>query len=140
MFCKGLNWISHMVLNQQLTEYQYVDFVEWFDLTLWYPTNYIEMKEKGWHKEYSEDNKYVSKKYNKINYELYKAIYKDYPKKEELLKYVQKKFIEYGLDVDKATEQLCEMLSINTNKTITIDGKEIKISSESYDELRKNLL
>ena len=139
LLCKNLKWISYMILNQQLTEDQYDDFMSWFEFEKLYATNYKEVKEKGWHKDYKKTNTYVEKKCDLSDYDLYKEVYKDYPNKEELLKYVQKKFKEYWLNIEKATEQLCDMLSIE-NKTIIIDGKEINISSESYEELKKNLL
>ena len=96
-----------MILNQQLTEKQYNDFMEWFSFNIQYPTNYIEIKEQ-WLKGENIELKYEDLK----DYDLYKEIYKNYPKKEYLLKYIKTKFKKYWLNVEKAVDQLSDILSI----------------------------
>lgn len=131
VLCKDQRGIAYMVLNQQLSEEDSEDFqkklTEIIDHWLPYTTNYTELKEKGWHTEYNEDNEYVSDEISGEVYEDAPPYTKQYhyawskcPKKQEIIDLI--KFCKY-LDTEPALKVFTKITGIDT-KTITKTKKK----------------
>jgi len=136
-----------MVLNQQLTKEESLDFYEkitdLLDGFIPYTTTYLEMKESGWNKGCFKKNKYVSEVLSDEEppyIKQYHNAWSTFTKKKELIQFI--KDCKY-LDTIPALDILEKVTGISEKKDlhkIKIDGKEIEISEDSYEELKKSLL
>src|SRR3990167_6989009 len=125
ILCIGKRGIANMVLNQQLTNEQSKDF--WQKLKdirngwLPYTTNFCEMKDKGWHKEYDEKNEYVSEKMKNDEtpyLKQYHHAWESCPVKQEIIDLI--KSCEY-LKTDEALDVFTQITGIPTDHTDIVE-------------------
>ncbi len=119
-----------MALNQQLDKEDSKDFYKKITDVLngWLPyvTNYCELKEKGWHKEYDAKNEYVSEKIKNDErpfLKQYHHAWSSCPKKEELVEMV--KSCSY-FNTDEALKTLKEITGIDVDQnTVELSMDEV---------------
>ena len=117
-----------MVLNQQLTKEQSKDFwkklIEIIKEWKPYTTNYCELKDNGWHKEYDEKNEYVSEKIkdNEIPYtKQYHHAWSSCPHKEVIINLI--KSVDY-LKTEEALKVFADITGIETGNKV---GQKVKV-------------
>ena len=129
IFCKEKQGIANMVFNQQVSENKAVsikkDILEILNGWLPYPTDYIERKKEGWHKEYKKTNKYVSL----IKDYTYQKAWESCPKKKELIEYI--KSIK-EIDTQKALEVFTDITGIKDEQSLVGSEVEVKVNGKSY--------
>ena len=131
--CIDKDGIAYMVLNQQMTEVTARTFInklreisgEWLP----YQTNYFEMKEKGWHKEYKDTNEYVEPDDDdsKLNIVRYQKAWSTCQKKKEIIALI------------KETKELDTAKALKTFEEITGIKDEEEIEEITMEELCKIL-
>ena len=110
-----------MVLNQQMTEDTAKTFInklrEIIGGWLPYQTNYSDMKEKGWHREYKDTNEYVEPDDDdsKLNIVRYQKAWSTCQKKKEIIALIKE---TKELDTAKALKTFEEITGIKDEEEI----------------------